>query len=85
MVASLILPQVGFQRFSIWVRFELMNQLVDYFFACVVFLFTCRVWWSLNSIIDFTATSLSVLAGMDAGCSPFNACFILSFFMPDGF
>ena len=38
------LSQVGFQRFSIWVRFELMKQLFDYFFACMVFLFNCRVW-----------------------------------------
>ena len=25
----MILPKVGFQRFSIWMRFELTNQLVD--------------------------------------------------------
>ena len=37
-VVRLILPQI---RFSIWMRFELMNHLVDYFFACMVFLFTC--------------------------------------------
>ena len=42
-VVRLILPQVGFQRFSIWVRFDLMNQLFDYFVACMVFLFNCRV------------------------------------------
>ena len=42
-VVRVILPQVGFQRFSIWVRFELMNQLFDYFFACMIFLFNCRV------------------------------------------
>ena len=28
-VVRVILPRVGFQRFSIWVRFELMNQLFD--------------------------------------------------------
>ena len=32
----LILPQVGSQRFSIWMRFKLMNQFVDYFFTCKV-------------------------------------------------
>ena len=38
------LPQVGFQRHSIWVRFELVNQLFDFFFACIVFLFNRGVW-----------------------------------------
>ena len=38
----LILRKVGFQRLSIWMRCELMNQLVDYFFACMVFLFNCQ-------------------------------------------
>ena len=74
-VVHLMLPQVGFQRFSIWMRFELMNQLVDHFFACMVFLFNCRVWLSLNSVITFrkhialirTATSFPVLARIDAG------------------
>ena len=31
-------------RFSIWMRFKLMNQLVDQFFACIVFLLNCGVW-----------------------------------------
>ena len=43
-VVRLILPQIGFQRFSIWRRFKIMNQLVDYFFACIVFFFICGVW-----------------------------------------
>ena len=33
-VVHVILPQFGFQRLSIWVRFELMNQLFDCFLAC---------------------------------------------------
>ena len=52
-VVRLILPQVGFQRFSIWMRFHLMNQLVDYYFACIVFLLNCREWLSLNSSNQF--------------------------------
>ena len=59
-VVSVILPQVDFQRFSIWVRFEL-NQLFDCLFACMVFLFSCRVWWSLKPRVDSTATSLPYL------------------------
>ena len=38
-IVRLILLQVGFQRVSIWMRLKLMNQLFDYFFACIVFLF----------------------------------------------
>ena len=36
-----ILPQVGFQCLSIWMRSELMNQLFDCFLACVIFLLNC--------------------------------------------
>ena len=84
-VVRVILPQVGFQRSSNWVRFELMNQLFDYFFTCMVFLLNCRVWWSLNPRIDFTETGLPVLAGMDVGCSLFNACSVRSSFVPRRF
>ena len=41
-VVRVILPQVGFQRPSIWMRFELMNQLLDCFLACVIFLLNFR-------------------------------------------
>ena len=42
-VVRVILPEVGFQRLSIWMRFELMNQLFDCFLACVIFLLNCRM------------------------------------------
>ena len=42
-VVRVILPQVGFQRLSIWMRFELVNQLFDCFLACVIFLVNCRM------------------------------------------
>ena len=31
-------PQVGFQRLSIWMRFEWMVELFDCFLECVMFL-----------------------------------------------
>ena len=47
-VVRVFLPQIGFQSLSIWMRFELMNQLFDCFLAGVIFLFHCGKRWLLN-------------------------------------
>ena len=70
-VVRLILLQVSFQRVSILMSFNLMNQLVDYFSACIVFLFNNRVWQSLNSVINFgKRIALIQTATSGAGLSP---------------
>ena len=38
-----ILPQVGFHRLSIGMRFDLTNQLFDCFLACVIFMLNCKM------------------------------------------
>ena len=40
-VEPVILLQVGFQRLSIWMHLELMNQLLDCFLAGVILLLDC--------------------------------------------
>ena len=58
-VERLILFQVGFQSFAIWMRFKLMNQLFDCFLAGVILLLDSSMWQSLDSEVDVTATGLS--------------------------
>ena len=56
-IVRLILLQVGFQRVSIQVRFNLMNQLFfDCYFACAVFLFHCG--WNRKLIVGNVSPSL---------------------------
>ena len=55
--------QVGLQRFSIRMRLELMNQLLDCFLAGVIMLLDGRV-----------GESLDPTAGMVGGCSRVKAC-----------
>ena len=89
-VIRLILLQVGFQRVSIWMRFHLMNQFFDHFFACIVFLFHCGMKQSLISVINFwkrialvwAAIGFPVPARSGAGFSSVRIWSIFSSFGP---
>ena len=86
MVERVNLHQVGLQRFFIWMRLELMNQLLDCFLADVILLMDSRMGQSLDPEVYFiatifvvrsTATSFLVLARTVEGCSRVKACGIL--------
>ena len=61
-VEYLVLFQVGFQRFAIWMRLTLMNQLFDSFSAGVVFWQCNWMRYSWNSEVNGTAMSFLVLS-----------------------
>ena len=86
-VDRVILHQVGFQRLSIWMRLELMNQLLDCLLADVIVLSDSRMVQSLEPKVYFTATTfvvrstvttLVVLARMVEGRSRVRACSVLA-------
>ena len=85
-----ILLQVCIQRFSIWMRLELMNQLLDCFLAGLILLSDGQLGQSLDPEVNFTAstfvvrstvTIFFVLARTVEGCSRVKACCVLAFIM----
>ena len=86
-IERVILLQVGLQRFFIRMRLELMNQLLDCFFADVIMLLDGRMEQSLDPEVYFTATtfvvrstatSFSVLARMVERRLRVRACSVLA-------
>ena len=59
-VERVSLFQVGLQRVSIWMRLELVNQLLDCFLAGVILLLDYRMGQSLGPEVYFAATSFLV-------------------------
>ena len=89
-IERVILLQVGLQRFSIRMRLELMNQLLECFLAGVIMLLDGRMGqyrWILKSIsprqlsLYVSATYFSELARMVEGRSRVGACSVLAFIM----
>ena len=82
-IERVILLQVGLQRFPIRMRLELMNQLLDCFFANVILLLDCSAVQSLNPEAYFTATSFQEFCTgrLVGGCSRVHACGILASIM----
>ena len=82
-VDHVILLQVGFQRLSIWMRLELMNQLLDCLFADVIVLLESRMGQCLDPEIYFTATGFparsAVIVRMIEELSRVGACSVLAF------
>ena len=89
-IGRAILLQVCFQRSSIWMCLELMNQLLDCFLAGVILLLDGRMRRSLDPEVNFTATIfvvrstvtiLGVLARLVEGRSRVRACSVLASIM----